>query len=221
MLVVAVAAVLAVTRAPVAEAVRPPALAAGRDAEGPGHLAWFMGTILFLYVGAEFGRGAGVAMYADHQFDAGTFAGGVGTAGYWGALMLGRVVSGRLFAAGWAAHRVLVLSIGGGLISSACIAAANEVFVLAAAAAFATGLCFGPIWPAAISIVSERSGGGAPAAMVTIGNAGGVFFPFAQGRLLVEAGATTGIAMTAALCLAMLLIAQAARVRGRTEARAV
>ncbi|MCL4242751.1 MAG: MFS transporter [Dehalococcoidia bacterium] len=221
LLVVAVAAVLAVTRAPVAEAVRPPALAAGRDAEGPGQLAWFMGTILFLYVGAEFGLGSWVATYADQQFDAGTFAGGVVTAGYWGALMLGRVVSGRLFAAGWAPHRVLVLSIGGGLISSACIAAANEVFVLAAAAAFATGLCFGPIWPAAISIVSERSGGGAPAAMVTIGNAGGVFFPFAQGRLLVEAGATTGIAMTAALCLAMLLIAQAARVRGRTEARAV
>lgn len=206
-LVLVVAAVLAMTRAPVADAVRPPALAAGR---GGGSLAWFMGAVLFLYVGAEFGLGSWVASYADQQFDAGTFTGGVVTAGYWGALMLGRVISGRLFAAGWRPHRVLVLSIACGLVSSACIAVANEVFLLAAAAAFATGLFFGPIWPAAVSIVSERSGGGAPAAMVTIGNAGGVFFPFAQGRLLVEAGATTGIAMTAVLCLVMLALAAAA-----------
>lgn len=210
LLVLAVAAFLGLARAPVADALRAP------DSPHPrtvGSLAWFMGAVLFLYVGAEFGLGSWVASYADQQFDAGTFTGGVVTAGYWGALMLGRVISGRLFAAGWAPHRVLVLSIACGLVSSACIAAANDVFALAAAAAFATGLFFGPIWPAAVSIVSERSGGGAPAAMVTIGNAGGVFFPFAQGRLLVEAGATTGIAMTAALCMAMLVVAQAARGR--------
>jgi fucose permease len=209
-LVLVVAAVLAMTTAPVANAVR---AGTGRGSAGAGSLAWFMGAVLFLYVGAEFGLGSWVATYADQQFDAGTFTGGVVTAGYWGALMLGRVASGRLFAAGWASHRVLVLSIGGALVSSAGIAAANQVFALAVVTAFATGLFFGPIWPAAVSIVSERSGGGAPAAMVTIGNAGGVFFPFAQGRLLVEAGATTGIAMTAVLCLAMLVVAQAARGR--------
>ena len=206
LLVLVVAAVLGMTRAPVADAVRPAVHASALDAVGSGGLAWFMGAVLFLYVGAEFGLGSWVASYADQQFDAGTFTGGVVTAGYWGALMLGRVASGRLFAAGWAPRRVLVLSIGCGLVSSACIAAANQVFVLAVVAAFATGLFFGPIWPAAVSIVSERSAGGAPAAMVTIGNAGGVFFPFAQGWLLVEAGATTGIAMTAALCLGMLAL---------------
>lgn len=215
-LVLAVAGFLGLARAPVTNAARAPASAA--HAGGTGSLAWFMGAVLFLYVGAEFGLGSWVASYADQQFDAGTFTGGVVTAGYWGALMLGRVASGRLFAAGWAPHRVLILSIACGLVSSACIAAANDVFALAAAAAFATGLFFGPIWPAAVSIVSERSGGGAPAAMVTIGNAGGVFFPFAQGRLLVEAGATTGIAMTAVLCLAMLAVALASprEVRGGT-----
>lgn len=219
-LVLAVAAVLAMTRAPVADVLHA-GTSRESDGDGAGGLAWFMGVVLFLYVGAEFGLGSWVATYADQQFDAGTFTGGVVTAGYWGALMLGRVASGRLFAAGWAPQRVLVLSIGGALVSSAGIAAANQVFALAVVAAFATGLCFGPIWPAAVSIVSERSGGGAPAAMVTIGNAGGVFFPFAQGRLLVEAGATTGIAMTAVLCLAMLVVAQMARTRGRIGAPAV
>ena len=103
--------------------------------------------------------------------------------------------------------RVLCLSAGGGLIASASIAAAHNVFALAVGAAFATGLCLGPVWPAVLSIVAVRSRGGTPASTVTIGNAGGVFFPWLQGWLFVQAGATTGIALTAVLCTVMLLTA--------------
>lgn len=204
-LVLPVAALLALTPSP-------PPPAGDEPAPQPipaGVIAWFMGGVLFLYTGAEFGLGSWVASYAEHEFDAGIFTGAVVTSGYWGALMIGRVISGRLFAAGWAPRTVLIASIAAGMLTSAGVAAANETFAAAVACAFATGLCFGPIWPAAISIVSERSGGGAPAAMVTIGNAGGVFFPWAQGRLIVESGATTGIALTAALCLVALIIARA------------
>ena len=177
---------------------------------GMDQLAWAMGAVLFLYVGAEFGLGSWVASYADQEFDAGTFAGGLISAGYWGSLMIGRLISGWLFAHGVPARRVLAGSILGGLVASAGIAAANDVFALAVLAAFATGLAFGPIWPAAISIAAENRAGSAPSAMVTIGNSGGFVFPWLQGRLLVSSGATTGIALSAVLCAAMLAIAQRA-----------
>lgn len=169
-------------------------------------LAWVMGAVLFLYVGAEFGLGSWVASYAEAEFEAGIFTGGLITAGYWGALMIGRLISGALFAHGVPARRVLFGSIAFGLAASSAIAVANDVFAIAVAAAFATGLAFGPIWPAAMSIAAEGRASSAPSAMVTIGNSGGFVFPWLQGRLLVSEGAATGIAMSAVLCALMLAL---------------
>ena len=206
LLAVPVGALLALTPSP-----PPLATSASSEAHHPaGAIAWFMGLVLFLYVGAEFGLGSWVASYSEQEFEAGIFTGALVTSGYWGALMIGRFISGRLFAAGWHPRTVLLGALSAGMVTSAGVALANDVFAVAVGCAFATGLCFGPIWPAAISIVSERSGGGAPAAMVTVGNAGGVFFPGAQGRLIVESGATTGIALTAVLCLIALMVARSA-----------
>ena len=173
---------------------------------GMSRLAWLMGAVLFLYVGAEFGLGSWVASYTDAEFDAGTFAGGVITAAYWGSLMCGRLISGALFAHAVPARRVLLVSIAAGLVTSAGIAAANEVFVLAVAAACLTGLAFGPVWPAAMAIATTGRSRSAPAALVTIGNSGGLVFPYLQGRLLVSQGAATGIALSAVLCAGMLLL---------------
>lgn len=219
---VAALALLAVAVVLSGEPTRPSAAAAQLEPHlgGMDRLAWVMGVVLFLYVGAEFGLGSWVASYADEEFDAGVFAGGLITAGYWGSLMLGRLISGRLFANGVPARSVLIGSIAAGTITSAAIAAANQSFALAVLAAFATGLAFGPIWPAAMAIASERRTGSAPAAMVTIGNSGGFVFPWLQGQLLVSAGATTGIAMSAALCAGMLLIAWRAPVPVREAASA-
>jgi len=181
----------------------------GRRAAAPrmSGLAWAVGGLLFLYVGAEFGLGSWVASYTEKEFEAGLFTGGLITAGYWGALMVGRVISGVLFAHGVPARRVLVGSVACGLVASATIALANEWFAAAAVAAFATGLAFGPIWPAAMSIAAEGRSSNVPSAMVTIGNSGGFVFPWLQGRLLVSAGAATGIGLSAVLCALMLVIA--------------
>jgi len=199
---------------PVAAAKQEP----GGHGGGMNALAWAMGVVLFLYVGAEFGLGSWVASYAEEAFDAGTFTGGVVTSCYWGALMVGRLVSGSLFARGVPAGRVLLGSIIGGLVASAGIAAASEgIFALALLAAAATGLAFGPIWPAAISIASQGRSGNAPAAMVTIGNSGGFVFPWIQGQVLVASGATVGIGVSAVLCLGMLLVAWVSLGRAQPE----
>jgi fucose permease len=180
---------------------------AERPLSGMSTVAWVMGATLFLYVGAEFGLGSWVATYADEEFEAGIFLGGVISAGYWGALMVGRLVSGELFARAVPARAVLLGSIAVATATSASIALANDVFAVSVAAAFATGLAFGPVWPSAMAIAAEGRSSNAPAALVTIGNAGGFIFPWLQGRLLVSEGATTGIALSAVLCVAMLAVA--------------
>ncbi|MEP7215004.1 MAG: MFS transporter [Anaerolineaceae bacterium] len=165
-----------------------------------------MGSILFLYVGAEIGLGSWVSSYSTEAFGAGVMAGALVTAGYWGALMLGRVISGTLFAHGVSPVTVLLGSIVGALVTSSALALADGSLAVGVAAAFGTGLFFGPIWPAAITLASQGSASGAPAAMVTIGNAGGILFPWVQGKVLVAAGPGRGIALTAVLCLLMLAV---------------
>ena len=165
---------------------------------------FMMGAVLFLYVGAEIGLGSWVSSYSTEAFGAGVMGGALVTAGYWGALMIGRIVSGSLFARGVSPVTVLLGSIAGALVTSSALALADGSLAIGVASAFGTGLFFGPIWPAAITLASQGSASGAPAAMVTIGNAGGILFPWLQGKVLVAAGPGRGIALTALLCLLML-----------------
>jgi fucose permease len=212
-LCVAAAAALLTVRMPSAPAVPTQPSAAPRMTA----TIWVMGGVLFLYVGAEFGLGSWVASYAERAANAGTMTGAAVTAGYWGALMLGRLISGRLFAQGHRPPVVLTGALAGALVASSVLALAGGSLGVAFAAAFFTGLCFGPIWPSAVTIAASGSTAGAPATMVTIGNAGGIFFPWFQGVVLVSAGSGRGIAFTAALCLAMLLVTLAYGARSRRQ----
>lgn len=176
-----------------------------------GAAVWVMGGVLFLYVGAEIGLGSWVSTYSTEAFGAGVMASAAVASAYWGALALGRVASGILFARGVAPLSVLIASITGALVTSAALALADASLAIGASAAFGTGLFFGPIWPAAITIASHGAASGAPATMVTIGNAGGILFPWFQGRVLVAAGPSRGIGLTALICLAMLAVSAAYR----------
>ena len=212
--VLALAAAALLFAAPRSHPVASHAPAAGSRANGT---VLVMGAVLFLYVGAEIGLGSWVSSYSREAFGAGVMAGALVASGYWGALALGRVASGMLFGRGVAPLAVLVTSITGALAASTVLAAAGGSLALGAAAAFATGLFFGPIWPAAITIASHGSASGAPATMVTVGNAGGILFPWFQGRVLVAAGPSRGIALTAAICAGMLILAASYRRKLRAE----
>jgi hypothetical protein len=56
-------------------------------------------------------------------------------------------------------------------ISSLVLALLGDSLVVGGAAAFLTGLFFGPIWPLIFSIATEGGRGNAPAVMVTVGGA--------------------------------------------------
>lgn len=192
-------AVLLAAGAPIHERI-----AGGEEFRLPGNpTAWIMGAVLFLYVGAEFGLGSWVSAYARESADAGVFEGALLTAGFWGALMCGRLISGVYFARGREAIILLGASVAGACIASALLALTTGNIGASAVAAFGAGLCLGPVWPATVAIASEGSEAHATAATVTMGNAGGIAIPWLQGKVLVSAGPAEGVIVTTALCAVM------------------
>ncbi len=175
--------------------------------------AWIMGAVLFLYVGAEFGLGSWVSAYARESADAGVFEAALLTSGYWGALLCGRLISGAWFARGRDAIVLLGVSVAGACIASLLLALTTGNIGASAAAAFAAGLCLGPVWPATIAIASEGGEPHATAAAVTMGNAGGIAIPWLQGKVLVSAGPAEGVIVTGALCAVMFAIVVGFRLR--------
>lgn len=180
----------------------------------PGHLpvlpgaplVWAMSAVLFLYVGAEMGLGAWVSSYARRAAGAGIMAGAWVTAAYWGALALGRLAAGALLARGHSSSAILIGALAGAGAASLLLTLSGGQMALGAPAAFLTGLCFGPVWPGAMAIGAAAQPGQAPAFMVTVGNAGGIVFPWLQGAILSTAGPGEGVAMTAAICAVMLTL---------------
>lgn len=191
-----------------------PRTVGGGGSAGARPLVAIMGAVLFLYVGAEFGLGTWLASYTREVAGSGVLAGALVTSAYWGALAVGRTASGYLLGRGAAPGRVLVGSITGALCASALLAAFGKDLGPGTTLAIVTGFCFGPVWPAAMAVAVGRSSN-APAALVTMGNAGGLAFPWLQGRLLVATGPGRGVAFTAVLCALMLLLAAPVRRRSR------
>jgi DHA1 family inner membrane transport protein len=137
------------------------------------------------------------------------------TAGYWAALAIGRVVSGVYFSGRREASRLLLVSVAVGGVASLTLALSSGNIAIASIAAFVAGLSFGPIWPATLAIATEGgAAGSATAATVTMGNAGGLAIPWIQGRVLVSAGPSQGVAVTAVLCALMFAIVAGFRARG-------
>lgn len=168
--------------------------------------AWTMGVVLFLYVGAEFGLGSWVSSYTRETAHAGVLAGALLTAGYWGALATGRVLSHAYFTRGGESTLMLATAAAGAGIAALVLSLSSGIIAIAAVSAFAAGLFLGPVWPTTMAIASEGSMANATAATVTMGNAGGIAIPWLQGKVLVGAGPAQGVAVTAILCGVMFAI---------------
>lgn len=162
--------------------------------------AWFMGGVLFLYVGAEFGLGSWVSEYAKQTTGASVLGAALLTAGYWGALAIGRIGSTWYFARGREASVLLLGSVGGAGLATIVLALSTGNIVIGAGAAFCAGLFLGPVWPTTVAIASGGGVANATAATVTMGNAGGLAIPWLQGKVLVQAGPSQGVAVTSLLC---------------------
>ncbi len=179
----------------------------------PPRAAWLMPVVLFFYVGAEFGLGSWVSSFARETAGAGVFGAALLSCGYWAALAIGRILTAGYFARRRDPVVLLIAAVVGAGIASLVLAIVASSVAASAVCAFAAGLCLGPVWPTTIAIAAASTARSATPATVTIGNAGGLILPWAQGRVLVGAGPRQGVLVTAALCAVMTVFAVAFRLR--------
>jgi fucose permease len=169
---------------------------------------WACGALLLLYVGIENGLGGWTTAYLERTTSIGTAAAALVTAGFWLALTGGRVV-GALLGTRLAAGALLLLSLCGALVGGVLLAASTGSASLTVVAVLLIGLCFGPIFPTTLAIVTatfRRAPGTAASLAVALGSLGGMLLPWAQGALLERSGPAASVLLVAAGTLAMLLL---------------
>lgn len=171
-----------------------------------------LGGVLLVYIGCEAGLGAWVSTYTQESFGSGVMLGAAVTSGYWVALGLGRLVCSIASGRGTDGWKLLLTAVVVATCATIMLAASNGVLAVAAGAAFCAGLGFGPVWPATIGLASAGRRSQVPATLITVASVGGIVLPFSQGLILKAAG-PSGIAFTAALCVAMLVLVIVARSR--------
>jgi FHS family glucose/mannose:H+ symporter-like MFS transporter len=181
-----------------------------RDAAriGKDPLLWLCGFILFFESGNEFTMGGWISTYLQECFgtEAGTSA--LILAGYWGALMVGRIVASRIVGVLGNARLVLVSAL------LATVAAAVVRFassgVLAAAGVPLVGLGFAAVYPTVLSVVGSlfpRFSGTAFGFVIAVGLVGGMLSPWAVGRVAQRSGIRQGLIVPVVSC-AMIVVLQ-------------
>lgn len=170
-------------------------------------LIWALALVLFLYVGAEVGVGAWLFTYLRIGHPAfGSATASLGVSVYWGGLICGRLIGGRL------GHRVNArrLAAIGSLLAAACLAGMIAIpsgSRLAFVLILLLGVGYGPIFPNMIAIGAQKfpSRVASMTAVVAGGAAlGGVLLPWAMGVALTIGGRGASIGLALAATIAML-----------------
>jgi fucose permease len=169
-------------------------------------LLWLAALILFFQSGNEFTVGGWISTYLENTFGFGPGPAALVLAGYWAAVMAGRLVSSRLV------HKVgnerLIL----GSAALALVAAALMAFApsgaAAAAGAVAIGLGFAAIYPTTLAIVGGRFAaftGTAFSIVISVGLVGGMLAPWLAGKIAEASSLRRGLVIPVFNC-AMIVV---------------
>lgn len=157
-----------------------------------------LAALLFFQSGNEFVLGGYIASFLTREMGAPPAAASYALAGYWGAIMLARVVLSRLLlhiSAPAVVFASAVLSAAGSLI----LAWAATLPAAAAGAAF-TGLAMAGIFPTVLSLAGARfpeHSGTVFGLLFTVALAGGMTMPWVSGHLADAAGLRIVFGLTA------------------------
>jgi FHS family glucose/mannose:H+ symporter-like MFS transporter len=185
-----------------------------------GHpLLWLCAFLLFFESGNEFTAGGWISTYLQRTFGAGLSAAALVLAGYWAAVMAGRLISARLVKV-MGTERLVFLSAGLAFASSVLLAVSPSA-VPAMAAAVLLGLGFSAIYPTTLAIVGENFAsftGTAFSVVMAVGLAGGMLAPWLAGRIAQASSLRHGLLIPVFNC-AMILVLLAFIGRARRKAR--
>jgi len=179
---------------------------AARIARDP--LLWLCGFVLFFESGNEFTVGGWISTYLQESFGTQAGAAALILAGYWGALMIGRIVASRIV--GVLGNARLVLSSALLAMAAAAVLRFTSSGALAAASVLFIGLGFAAIYPTVLAVVGNlfpRFSGTAFGFVIAVSLVGGMLAPWIVGRLAQLSGLRQGLVVPLINC-AMIIVLQ-------------
>ena len=173
-----------------------------------GHpLLWLCGFLLFFESGNEFTAGGWISTYLQRTFHVSPSAAALVLAGYWAAIMAGRLASAR-FAKTLRGERLILLSAVLAL-GAAVLLVVSPSGTLAMAGAVLLGLGFSAIYPTTLSIVGESFSsftGTAFSVVIAVGLAGGMISPWLVGRIAQASSLRHGLIVPVFSCAMIILL---------------
>jgi len=174
---------------------------------------WLCGFLLFFQSGNEFTIGGWISTYLHEFFGLTPKSASFILAGYWAAIMGGRLLSSRLVKA-WKNQTVVFTSALVSLAAAVLIVAAPSGF-LAALGVVAIGLGFAAIFPTTLAVVGEsfpRFSGTAFSFVFVIALMGGMTSPWLTGKIAHASSLQQGLFIPVFNC-SMIVILQIAVTR--------
>lgn len=189
---------------------------AGRIIRSP--VLWLAAFLLFFQSANEFTVGGWLATYLREQFTMSGSAASLTLAGYWAAVMAGRLFA-SLVIKRIGRMRLLLGSAGLALAAALLLVAAPSSIGAAAGAVF-IGLGFSAIYPTTLAVVGGSSpalSGTAFSVVFTVALCGGMTAPWLAGKVAQTAGLRTSFMIPVA-CL-LMIIALGFGLKKRSEAQ--
>jgi fucose permease len=170
-------------------------------------LLWLCAFILFFQSGNEFTVGGWISTYLEKTFELGGSAAALVLAGYWAAIMSGRLLSSRLVRA---VHKdKLILGSAALAFCAAALMALAPSGTLAAAGAVVIGLGFAAIYPTTLAIVGEKFAaftGTAFSVVIAVGLVGGMLAPWLAGKIAEASSLRQGLLIPVFNCVMIVFL---------------
>jgi fucose permease len=183
-------------------------------------LLWLCGFLLFFESGNEFTVGGWISTYLNENFRISSMSASLVLAGYWGAMMAGRLVVSKKLVRIWKNETLILSSAVLALVGTIVMSAAPSGG-LAAAGVVLAGLGFAAIFPTTLAIAGEAFSeltGTAFSVIFMIALAGGMTAPWLAGKLAGSSGLRSALVIPVVGC-AMIILLQLAimRIRGQVS----
>jgi FHS family glucose/mannose:H+ symporter-like MFS transporter len=171
-------------------------------------LLWLCGLLLFFQSGNEFTVGGWISTYLNEHFRFSPPAAALVLSGYWGMMMLGRlIVSRRLVKV--LKNETLVLASAVLALAATGLVVAAPSGPLAALGVILTGLGFAAIFPTTLAIAGEAFSeltGTAFSVIFMIALSGGMIAPWLTGKVAQGSSLRSGLLIPVVSCLMIILI---------------
>jgi len=171
-------------------------------------LLWLTAFILFFQSANEFTVGGWISTYLQKTFGVGAGPAALILAGYWAAIMSGRLVSSRLVRA--VRSETLILGSAALALAAALLMALAPSGAAAAAGAVLIGAGFAAIYPTTLAIVGANFAaftGTAFSVVIAVGLVGGMLAPWLAGRIAETSSLRQGLLIPVVDCALIVVLA--------------